>query len=266
MKNIFPVSVILPIKSSKAKDFEEYFEKAINSCINQSDVAIEELLIVHTPEETLVNFLDSYDFKDLNVRKILFEDEPNFCSQINYGVQNAKSEWVSFLEFDDEYATIWFRNVAKYAKYYKEESAFMPLVIDTEGKNNFVGFTNEAAFAANFSQEMGVLTNEMLQNYQNFQSSGMVIKKSVFEEFGGFKPSFKLTFVYEFLLRMTYNSVNPIVIPRVGYKHINMREGSIFWNYKFGDNKITEDEVKFWLQAAKKEYFFTADRKVKYGE
>jgi hypothetical protein len=55
-----------------------------------------------------------------------------------------------------------------------------------------------------------------------------------------------------------------MTIPRLGYKHTNLREGSIFWNYKFASNKITEDEVKFWLQTAKKEYFFTADRKIKY--
>ena len=55
-----------------------------------------------------------------------------------------------------------------------------------------------------------------------------------------------------------------MTIPRLGYKHTNLREGSIFWNYKFGDNKITDDEVRFWLDTAKKEYFFTVDRNIKY--
>jgi hypothetical protein len=43
-----------------------------------------------------------------------------------------------------------------------------------------------------------------------------------------------------------------------------MREGSIFWNYKFGENKMLEDEVKFWVQTAKKEFFFIDDRVIKY--
>jgi hypothetical protein len=43
-----------------------------------------------------------------------------------------------------------------------------------------------------------------------------------------------------------------------------MREGSIFWNYKFGEEKISDDEVSFWLESAKKEHFFTADRNIKY--
>ena len=61
-----------------------------------------------------------------------------------------------------------------------------------------------------------------------------------------------------------YYSVQIMTIPRLGYKHVNLREGSIFWNYKHGEDKMVEDEVKFWIQTAKKEYFFTDDRVIKY--
>ena len=111
---------------------------------------------------------------------------------------------------------------------------------------------------------MGHLTNDLLLTYQNFQSSGMVIDKEVFESLGGFKKSMKLTFVYEFLLRLTYNSVKIMTIPRIGYKHMNMREGSIFWNYKNGEERLSDDEVAFWINSAKKEHFFTSDRNIKY--
>jgi len=94
----------------------------------------------------------------------------------------------------------------------------------------------------------------------------MVVKKSILDNFGGFKKSMKLTFVYEFLLRLTYNSARIMTIPRLGYKHVNMRESSIFWNYKNGKNILTDEEVKFWIDTAKKEYFFTNDRDIKYEE
>ena len=244
MEEKLSLSVILPIKSSKAKDFTTYFDKAIRSLKNQI-VGFNELVIVHTKEPSLLEFLKEYDFEGLNTKMILFEDEPNFASQINLGVENAESDWVSFYEFDDEYASIWFKNVALYTKAYPDVQAFMPIVVDTDDKAVYAGFTNEAAFAANFSQEMGYLTTDTLLNYQNFQSSGMVIKKDAIKDFGGFKPSIKLTFVYEFLLTMTYNSVTTMVIPRLGYLHTNLRDGSIFWNYKFGQDKMIEDEVKF---------------------
>lgn len=263
MNNKLSLSVILPIKSSKTKDFEDYFEKAISSLKTQQ-VGFEELIIVHTNEESLVNHLNNYDFGDLQVSKLPWDESPNYCEQVNYGIKNAKSTWVSLFEFDDEYSSIWFKNVKTYSESFPDVQMFLPVVVETDEKGVFAGFTNEATFAANFAQEMGFLTNETLQDYQNFQTAGSVFKKEIVEDFGGFKPSIKLTFIYEFLLRLTYNSASIMTIPKLGYKHVNLREGSIFWNYKNGDDRMIEDEVKFWIQTAKKEYFFTDDRVIKY--
>jgi hypothetical protein len=55
-----------------------------------------------------------------------------------------------------------------------------------------------------------------------------------------------------------------MTIPRIGYKHTNFREGSIFWNYKNGDEVLTQNEIKFWIDSAKNEYFFTTDREIKF--
>lgn len=263
MKNNLSLSVILPIKSSKAKDFKEYFDKAIDSLKNQK-VEFEELVIVHTQEESLVSLLNEYDFGNLTVSKLVWDKEPNYCAQVNYGIKNSKGTWVSLFEFDDEYSNIWFDNIMKFSKSYPNVQMFLPVVVETDEKGMFAGFTNEATFAANFTQEIGFLTNETLQDYQNFQTAGSVFKKSLIEDFGGFKESIKLTFVYEFLLRMSYNSVSIMTIPRLGYKHTNLREGSIFWNYKYGEPKMVDDEVRFWIQTAKKEYFFTDDRVINY--
>ena len=263
MYETIDLSVILPIKSAKVKDFDELFDKAITSLKTQK-INFNELIIVHTDEEQLQNVINNYDFGELNVVKLIWKDEPNYSAQINYGVEKSTSDWVSFFEFDDEYSSIWFKNVNRYINSYQDVEAFLPIVVDIDDKGVFAGFTNEATFAANFSPDMGILTNETLQNYQNFQSSGMAIKKSALEQYGKFKPSFKLTFVYEFMLRMTHNSVKIMTIPKIGYKHVNLREGSIFWNYKNGSEVMVPDEIKFWIESAKKEYFFTVDRQIKY--
>jgi glycosyltransferase involved in cell wall biosynthesis len=263
MENKFDVSVILPIKTATAKDFSEYFTKAIESLKSQK-VQINELVIVHTDEEILVKFLEEFDFGELTIKKLEWKDEPSFANQVNFGIEKSTSKWVSILEFDDEYASIWFNNVKKYSEVYKDVNAFLPIVIDVDDKGVFAGFTNEATFATNFAQEVGFLTNDILHEYQNFQTSGMVIKKETIEEFGGIKPNFKLTFVYEFLLRLTFNSVRMMTIPKIGYKHVNLRDGSIFWNYKNGSDVLTESEVKFWVESAKKEYFFKDERKLNY--
>jgi len=257
------VSVILPINSSKQRDFDILFERAVKSLqIQLTD--INELVIVHTDEDGLKSKLEGYDYSGITVNFIENKGDFDFSSQVNLGVKNAKSKWVSILEFDDEYSSIWFKNVNRFVKAYPEVDAFLPLVVDTDEKGMFVGFTNEATFAASLNSEIGYLTNDVLMAYQNFQSSGMVIKKETYLENGGFKSSMRLTFVYEFLLRLTYNSVNIMTIPRIGYKHMNLREGSIFWNYKNGNEKISDKEVSFWIESAKKEHFFTSDRNIKF--
>jgi hypothetical protein len=257
------ISVILPVESSKHKNFSDLFTNAIVSVINQS-VQPKELVLVHTNEESLVNYLNDFDFSGLTVNMVENKGNSDFASQMNLGVENATSEWVSFLEFDDEYSSIWFKNVQDYITAHPDVKAFLSLVVDVDERGTFAGFTNEATFAASMNSEIGYLTNEVLLDYQNFQSAGMVIQKETYQTLGGFKPSMRLTFVYEFLLRLTYNSTRIMTIPRIGYKHLNMREGSIFWNYKNGSKKVTEDEVKFWLESAKKEHFFTEDRNIKY--
>lgn len=265
MENILDISVILPIKNNKEKDFNEFFEKSIES-LRVQEIKPKELIIVHAGDESLTSYLDSFNFEGLEVKVFKFEGEPNFASQVNFGFENSNSTWVSILEFDDEYSKIWFKHVKKYSEVYTDVDAFLPIVVDVDNKSVFAGFTNEATFASNFAQESGILTNDTLHQYQNFQISGMVIKKSVIDEFGGIKPTIKLTFGYEFLLRLTYNSAKIMTIPKLGYKHINLRPDSIFWEYKEGSQKLLEPEVKFWVATAKKEYFFKSDRNIKYSE
>ncbi len=266
------ISIVLPVESSKHKNFNELFLSAIQSIHNQvkdcprrgkvlNDI---ELVVVHSGEESLLSIINEFDFSGLTTNIIHNTGETDFSTQVNLGVKNSTHEWVSLLEFDDEFSSIWFKNVSRYIDSYPDFDGFLPIVVDTDEKGVFAGFTNEATFAANMNTEIGVLTNEVLMNYQNFQTSGMVLRKNIFEDYGGFKKSMKLTFVYELLLRLTYNSVKFMTVPRIGYKHSNMREGSIFWDYKYGNNQLTQDEVKFWIDSAKKEYYFKEDRDIKY--
>ena len=83
MENKLSLSIILPIKSSKVKDFEDYFNKAIESIKNQQ-IDIEELVIVHTPEESLVSFINGYDFGEIKTNKVLWDKDPSYMDQVNY--------------------------------------------------------------------------------------------------------------------------------------------------------------------------------------
>ena len=263
MENKNTISVVLPLKTRTAYDFESFFDKSIESLKNQKD-EFDELVIVHCDESQLESYLNEFDFGGINVKFEKWTEEPNYAKQVNRGVEVSSSDWVSLLEFDDEYSKIWFRNSKKYMDIYKDVDAFLPIVVDVDDKAVFAGFTNEATFAANITNEIGILSNEILQNFQNFQISGMIISKERFLNVGGLKSNIKLTFGYEFFLRLTHNSSRIMTIPKIGYKHMNLREGSIFCNYKNGENRLTQDEARFWIETAKKEYFFTEDREITY--
>jgi len=257
------ISVILPIKTGKSLGFPDFFDKCIQSVKYQNE-NINELIIVHGSEDLLTTYLKDYDFSGITVTLELWDKTPNFAKQVNHGVSISNSNWCSILEFDDEYSNIWFKNVSKYMDIYKDVDAFLPIVVDVDEKFIFAGFTNEATFAANVSSEMGILTNETLQSFQNFQISGMVFNKEKYQQVGGLKSNIKLTFGYELFLRLTYNSAKIMTIPKIGYKHMNLREGSIFWNYKNGEDRISQDEAKFWIDSAKKECSYTNEREIKY--
>jgi hypothetical protein len=258
------VTVIIPINDVSG-DFKEYFDRAIKSVDNQ-ERKVDDVIIVHTNDSDVVGFLDDYELPvNLNVTKIKNNGKSDFCSQVNLGVENCKTSWFSILEFDDEYSRNWFRNFDRYQESYTDVDIFLPLVVEVNTENTFLGFTNESLWAMKFSEKLGYLDNTTLLNYQNYQTSGAIYRKEKFEDIGMFKPSIKLAFSYEFLLRATYNDVQIMTIPKIGYKHTNMREWSLFWNYKnHPTQRLGIEEAPFWVETAKKEYFFSFDREISY--
>lgn len=263
------ITVIIPVHEITEEE-KGYIQKAVDSVGNQEESPQELMFVINGNDDTIETYLnDELTYPDGLKEKVNIvknTGKTDFCSQINYGVSQLNTDWFIILEFDDELSEIWIKNVNKYKDVYTDVRAFIPIVIDTqyaEGNDNFIGFTNEAVWANEFSDERGVLDNGALLRYQNFNLDGMAMKKDVFEEYGGLKPSIKLTFIYEFFLRMTYNDVRIMTIPKFGYKHRNQREGSLFAQYK---NEMSPDEANWWLSQAKKEYFFTKDREISYHD
>jgi len=255
------ISVILPVHQLDDTT-KPLFANAVKSVELQKTLP-DELVIVVPKDSEVSAYVKAYDFAEIKDIVTIVENdgETDFASQVNLGVANAKSEWVSFLEYDDEYANIWFKNVVEYRAAHTNVDLFMPIVIDVNAEGVFNGFTNEAVWATSFSDELGILDLNALLAYQNFNIDGIVIKKSIYEEYGGFKSTIKLTFIYEFLLRMAFKDVRIMVIPKFGYKHVNQRPDSLFASYK---ETMDPTEARWWLAQAKKEYYFDKDRKITY--
>ena len=253
------ISIILPIHLMD-EDHKIMFNNAVESVQPfYNDVK----LVIVAPKKLIKDI--KVVAENLEVQMVSNEGETDFCSQVNLGIQNCGTEWFSILEVDDEYRPNWLKSVSDYRAENPDVEVFLPIIRDVNVEGKFLSFTNEAPWAYGFSEKQGVLENEALLDYQNFQTSGGLYKTQTVIDNGMFKENIKLTFTYEFLLRLTHNNVPVMVVPRIGYQHVNFRENSLFWNYKNGeDSKLNQDEVTFWLETAKREFFFKNKRDVTY--
>jgi hypothetical protein len=257
------ITVIIPLHEV-SEDTEKLYENAIKS-VEEQVTKPKQVLIVTPKGSEATAFANKFNYgtiKDL-VKVIENDGKTDFASQMNFGVAQCETEWFSILEYDDEYSKIWFKNVETYIEAYPEVDIFMPIIVDVDEYGQFIGFTNEAVWANSFSEELGVLDKDALLSYQNFNIDGIVMKKESYESYGGFKSNMKLTFIYEFLLRMTYKSCKVMTIPRFGYKHVNQRVGSLFHGYKLSMNPV---EANWWLNKAKSEFYHEQDRDISYTE
>jgi len=255
------ITVIIPVHEIDSST-EGLYANAITSLAEQ-EVLAEEVLIVVPAKSDAEKFVSAFDYGDIkdSVRIIKNTGKTDFASQFNLGVEESNTDWVSFLEYDDEFSKIWLKHAVAYRECYDDIDMFLPIVVDKTHDNKFIGFTNEAVWAHEFSDELGIIDENALLMYQNFNIDGMVVRKEILEDFGNIKSNIKLTFIYEFLLRMAHNGMRIMTIPKFGYKHINLRPSGLFDSYK---KDMTPDEHKFWMTKARKEYFHTTEREITY--
>jgi glycosyltransferase involved in cell wall biosynthesis len=259
------ISIVIPVHEL-TEETEKLFDKAIES-VRRQQVKPDVVCIVVPKDSDADKYMSKYKFNlgEIIVMVVPNDGKTDFCSQVNLGIEKVPTEWFSILEYDDEYSNTWFKNVITYMKAYPEVGIFMPMIVDvtlgSQGEEQYIGGTNEAVWANQFSDEMGILDTDALLRYQNFNTDGIVMKKSAIDDFGGFKSSIKLTFIYEFLLRMTHSGIKTMVIPKIGYKHLNLRPDSLFHQYR---KDMGDTESRWWMQKAKKEYFWSEDRKLTY--
>ena len=256
------LTVIVPIHKMDEK-IASLLERAIKS-LKEADKEGESKVIFIAPEKAdfkLPNFELKNDNKFLAISK-----SADFSTQINTAVKECDTKYFTILEVDDEFTPTWFKNVEKQIEVGEDISLYLPLteVIDSRDENKGpIGYVNEAVWASSFSEVIGELDLECLLAYLNFNTTGGVFKKDDFVSVGGLKPSMKLTFWYEFLLRLLNSGKRVYVIPKVGYHHYIYRDGSLSDTY---NKEMTTEEGDWWVELAKKEYFFKKDRKKTYEE
>lgn len=250
------ISIIIPVHEYD-ESIKKYLERAVNS-VNEQTVKPEKVFVVSSKK---INDDVKEDFGD-EVDYIVNKGSLDYCTQINVGVKECKTKYFSVLAFDDKYNKNWFRSVDKYIKTMPEYSIYLPIVNFIDRDDKIMGFANELIWAMSFSNELGIIDADVLETYYDFSVSGGVFRVDDFIEVGGLKPSIKLSFWYEFLLRAVNNDIKIYVIPKSGYFQLIGREDSIMDIYS---KTMDEKERSWWIKLASKEYLYKKERKKEYN-
>lgn len=256
------ITVIIPIHKIEAQD-SEMVRTALNSYIENTKSykhgALRLLVITSKDALPSVNsVVNSFmqDRKDYSI--VVNVNETDFCSQINEAVKLVDTEYFSILEMDDEYAPNWFEMMYPWYETNSSASVFLPINVVSNSDRTQWQYGNELVWASSFSNELGVIDFDCLSNCSTFNLTGGVINTDDFIKIGGLKPSIKVAFNYEFLLRATDSKLQVLVVPKEGYKHLLGREGSLTAEY---EKAISNDLITKWFELAKSEYPFKNDRK-----
>lgn len=256
--------VVIPLHEYN-EEVKGLLEKALASVPSKYSVVISTTENVNSKYNAELTKMLDCELLEGATRSIVVNptDASDFCTLVNNAVSDAY-KWFTILEFDDEYTDIWFKNVERFMEFKSDVSVFLPLTELVDAENGrFVSYGNEAPWASSFSNTIGCIDYECLGEFFDFYLTGSVFNVQDWLNIGGLKPSMKLTFWYEFLLRLTNSGKQAYVVPKLGYKHTVNRVGSLYSIY---NETIDAKEAEWWYNTAKEECFFTQDRNKTYTE
>lgn len=254
------ITIIIPLHQIN-DEFNAYLEKAALSIEKNRKSykhgTLDVLLVGPKKVESGIDILK----KVLGVSVEFLENKGNtgFSSQINFAVQNVKTEYFSILEVDDTFNEKWFEMAYPYMVD-KSASLYLPINVVSYKDENIKHYYNEVAWSGTFADNIGFLTYGCLLDYNSFSISGGIFNKKDFLSVGGLKRKIKISFIYEFLLRLAKKNYVIFVVPKEGYNHLRYSNDDCVENKI--DKKYKLDDVRKWYEIAKLESSYTEDRDI----
>lgn len=250
------ITVIIPIHNIN-EELLEYTKNALNSIEENRENYTDNIYTMIVCPQHILNFLKN-SLTQYNIEYLVnTTGMTDFCSQINFAVDFVKTDFFSILEYDDEYKPKWFSMAKKYYYGNEDVSLFLPLNILYSDENKSYQYGNEMALATSFSNELGFIDFDCLENCFTFNITGGIFNKQDFISVGKLKPSIKVSFAYEFLLRITDKKLKVMVVPKEGYVHLVCRKNSLTDYY---NKTIDNNDLQKWFDLAKREYPYSEDR------
>jgi hypothetical protein len=234
---------------------------------NDKDELVEEKI----EAKNKLNFLIANSDTDMNFAQI-FNNTFNIAKINGY-------ETISFVEPEDSFSLKWFKTAEIFMSENPDLSIFLPLVKNSIN-GTFTGLINEACWAEGQSEEAGKTDINLLMKYNCVNPLGAVFKIEPIAEYSELdttgkyfpmKESLKVSHYYEFFMRMVYNDLKVFTVQRLGYE-MRITRKEVFkdstcklpqdiTSYPSERGGISPEEGRFYVELARKEYFFDKDRK-----
>ena len=179
------VSVVIPAYNS-----QRYIPSCIDSVLNQSYDKIEVIIVDDGSTDDTINIISAY--KDDRI-KLFTQHNAGAAVARNYGVSNATGSWIAFVDSDD----IWFPD-----KLEKQMKQCANKVWSHTDLYYLGDVYPENTRATDFTQKHSGNIFEPLLVENSIGTSSVVIKKGVFEEFGGFNSGYRALQDWDFWLRV----------------------------------------------------------------
>ncbi|MDG1950924.1 MAG: hypothetical protein P8J32_08995 [bacterium] len=216
-------------------------------------------------------------------------DAKNFADVFNIGFQTAHESGYNFFsiaEPEDVYSTYWIHTAKTYAEENPNVGIFTPIIRNMV-HGAFQGYYNEACWAEGMAEEAGKYDQNLLLKFNCltplgglYRVSAMIEEEDAIEERDGvlypMKSNIRLTSPYEFFLRMAYNDILTMNVPRLGYEqrilrresynHISCKLPQNLVQLPLDKGGVPQKEAEFWHKTATDAYFIEDDEPIEYIE
>lgn len=259
------LSIFIPIHELK-KEEAPLLNTALNSLASQriSDFKVD-ILTTEESKEVVSSVVD--EFTSLDITTHYVEGDTRYQVMVNYYATDILStDYFTILQYDDALNDNFVKIAMNYmeSEKYQDTDVFFNIIHNVDSKGKLYGFSNEMAWVGDRMDEQGVLDRRGVERdrLEVYSWCGAIIKKEIFKETIGFKLNLPVFFDAEFMLRLIEQGYKIFIIPRVMYKHLVNREGSIDSNNlkRYTDS----NEVKWWLMTAKNAAYTDVDEEYNY--
>lgn len=221
------VSIIIPTKNQFG-----YISKCLESILTLTTYSNYEVIIVDTgsDDHQVIDLYENYTHKN-KVSLLHWQGEFNFSDVSNYGAENSKGKYLLFLNNDTQVITEdWIEQLLGYAQqrhigavgaklYYPDEKIqHLGGLLGIKGDPSEIGIAGHAF--SNCERHHRHFDMQATKNYSFVTGACLMIKRSKYDEVGGFDPLFKIAFNdIDFCLKLNEHGLFNCVVPQVELYH-----------------------------------------------